>query len=314
MRISFYSIIAFVGYGFLNKMNAFRQVIDYRRGTRDSLLLYSKKGVKKSICSDIYIPKTDGQREYYDALSSSNFIPLVVGIGPAGCGKTMFACQAAIQSLKAGLITKIVVTRPFVSVDQESMGFLPGSIEQKMSPWTRPIFDIFEEFFTKKEILELLKKSVIEMAPLAYMRGRTFRNTWIIADEMQNSSPNQMVMLLTRVGEGSRIVVTGDLYQSDLGKGNGLEDFVIKRSLVNFGSDIQVVKMESDDVQRSVFVRRVLEIYSEDKKIVDPSFLNKHSLSSNGTSNGTSVGTSNLPIINDNDCALIPKHLYNWKP
>lgn len=252
--------------------------------------------------SSLFVPRTDKQAEYVDSLLNHNH-SLVVGIGPAGCGKTMFACLAAIQSLRAGSISKIVVTRPFVSVDQESMGFLPGSIDQKMSPWTRPIFDIFELFFTKKEIDSMLEESVIEMAPLAYMRGRTFRNTWIIADEMQNSSPNQMVMLLTRVGEGSRIVVTGDLHQSDLGKGNGLADFVIKKSLVDLGSDIQVVEMGMGDVQRSAFVRTILSIYSGNDAMTGSSLL---------ASNVTSVNRSNS--YRTDDCALIPKHLDIWNP
>jgi len=318
--MSFYSIIALACYGVLHRSNAYRQVIDDRRCIRGSLL-YSKKNSRKSIekesLSDIYIPRTDGQREYYNVLSSNIVIPLVVGIGPAGCGKTMFACQAAIRALKNGSISKIVVTRPFVSVDQESMGFLPGSIEKKMAPWTRPIFDIFEEFFTKKEIGSMIDNSVIEMAPLAYMRGRTFRNTWIIADEMQNSSPNQMVMLLTRVGEGSRIVMTGDLQQSDLGKGNGLADFVIKRSLVDLGSDIQVVEMGSGDVQRSAFVRTILSIYSGISKSSLASSLASSLDSSLASSNVTSLASSNVtrPLsYSTDDCALIPKHLDIWKP
>ena len=336
MRMSFYSIIALVGYNLFSKTNGYYRAIS---SIKTSVLYSKKRSIsKKSISSDIYIPKTDGQREYYNALMAPIEIPLVVGIGPAGCGKTLFACQAAIQSLKLGSISKIVVTRPFVSVDQESMGFLPGSIEQKMSPWTRPIFDIFEEFFTKKEILELLEKSVIEMAPLAYMRGRTFRNTWIIADEMQNSSPNQMVMLLTRIGEGSRIVMTGDLQQSDLGKGNGLADFVIKKSLAEFGSDIQVIKLGSDDVQRSAFVRKILDIYSSDKKnvvstmsstvgsnvtldIVSTMDLTTDSnmTLTDGSRLHSVLPSSKLPVYESsnitiiNDSAMIPRHLYREK-
>ena len=252
--------------------------------------LYAKKG---SVIKGLYNPRSLLQNTYVDCLSNTS-VPCVVGLGPAGCGKTLFACQSAISGLRTGVYSKIVVTRPFVSVDQESMGFLPGSIEEKMSPWTRPIFDIFEMFYSKKEIGLMLDSSVIEMSPLAYMRGRTFHNTCIIADEMQNSSPNQMFMLLSRLGEGSRIMVTGDLSQSDFGSGNGLVDFL---GLVNKGSSrldqIRIVEMGIDDIQRSSFVRSIFELYS---KVVDHT-------------DGSNKNDSNFVKLNS-DSALIPKNLY----
>jgi len=274
----------------------------YRKGGIEQSRLYAKKGGSSGIKSAlIHIPRTVNQQVYMDVLSNSS-VSCVVGLGPAGCGKTLFACQSAIHGLKSDLCSKIVVTRPFVSVDQESVGFLPGSIEQKMSPWTRPIFDIFELYYTKREIGLMLESSVIEMAPLAYMRGRTFKNTWIIADEMQNSSPNQMFMLLSRLGEGSRIMVTGDLSQSDLGLGNGLADFlgrVKKGSGLDSGSDldqIHIVEMGSHDIQRSSFVQSIFELYSREPIL---------------GSNKTDISLGKK--IN-NDCALIPKELYTWKP
>jgi len=119
--------------------------------------------------------------------------------GPPGTGKTLIAVLTAIKLFKEGVVDKIIVTRPAVSVD-EDLGFLPGTLEQKMAPWTRPIFDVLREYFTAKEIEGMIAEGVLEIAPLAYMRGRTFKKAYIIADEMQNSTANQMKMLLTRLG------------------------------------------------------------------------------------------------------------------
>jgi len=274
----FYFII-----GYIFSIDAY---IPFGLNQRKDISLYGRKVVSHT--SSLFVPRTEKQKDYLDSLKNTS-VPCVVGLGPAGCGKTLFACQTAIHGLKTDMCSKIVVTRPFVSVDQESMGFLPGSIEEKMSPWTRPIFDIFEMYYTKKEIEMMLDSSVIEMSPLAYMRGRTFQNTWIIADEMQNSSPNQMFMLLSRLGEGSRIILTGDLSQSDLGSGNGLVDFL---RLVNKRGSFMldqfcIVEMGIDDIQRSSFVRSIFELYSKVNQ----------------------TGINTLENMN-NDCALIPKNLY----
>ena len=150
---------------------------------------------------------------------------IVFGIGPAGTGKTLLAVQVAVKLFKEGVIDKIIVTRPAVSVD-EDLGFLPGTLEQKMAPWTRPIFDVLREYFNANEIEGMIKESIIEIAPLAYMRGRTFKNSFILADEMQNATSSQMKMLLTRLGENSKMAVTGDLAQADRMQDNGLINFV----------------------------------------------------------------------------------------
>ena len=192
-------------------------------------------------------------------------VSIVVGVGPAGCGKTLFACYTAIQELKYGNIEKIVMTRPLVSVDKEDLGFLPGTIVNKMDPWTRPIFDIFSEFYSQNEIEYMIKTGVIEISPLAYMRGRTFKYSFIIADEMQNSSPNQMLMMTTRIGEGSKMAITGDLKQSDTNTNmaeNGLYDFIKKiQSFNGTNDDIRLVEMENTDIERSSVVIKVLEMY-----------------------------------------------------
>jgi phosphate starvation-inducible PhoH-like protein len=187
---------------------------------------------------------------------------IITAIGPAGTGKTFLACLSAINKLKEGKIDKIIITRPVVSVEEE-IGFLPGNIEKKMEPWTRPIFDVFEEYYHPREIADMLDDGVIEISPLAYMRGRTFKNAFVIADEMQNATPSQMKMLLTRIGENSRMVVTGDLNQADRPRENGLLEFC---SLFDEGGDFRMIAMarfETKDVERHPVVKEVLKIYKE---------------------------------------------------
>ena len=142
------------------------------------------------------IPRNKNQEHYILKLLSQEK-DIVFGIGPAGTGKTLLAVQAAVKYFKEGKVDKIIVTRPAVSVD-ENLGFLPGTLEQKMAPWTRPIFDVFRDYFTSQDIEGMIEEGIVEIAPLAYMRGRTFKKSYIIADEMQNATPNQMKMLLVK--------------------------------------------------------------------------------------------------------------------
>jgi len=186
---------------------------------------------------------------------------IVFGIGPAGTGKTMLAVQVAIKMFKEGQVDKIIVTRPAVSVD-EDLGFLPGTLEEKMAPWTRPIFDVFREYFTAKDIEGMIEEGVLEIAPLAYMRGRTFKDAYIVADEMQNATPNQMKMLLTRLGENARMAVTGDLAQADRLHDNGLLDFI--RHMENSNVEhLDIVRFEQKDIERHEAVKEVLQIYGD---------------------------------------------------
>ena len=203
------------------------------------------------------------QKEYCHLLSNVD-VPVLAGIGPAGCGKTFFACNYAIRALCAGEVDRIVITRPIVAVD-EDLGFLPGSISQKMDPWIRPILDSFGEFYSQTSIQRMMNDRTIEIAPLAYMRGRTFKNAFVIADEMQNSTPNQMLMMLTRIGEGSKLVITGDLMQSDIRGGkNGLGDFYSRyQASGGYMPDIRCVEFDVADVQRSSVVASILEMYSK---------------------------------------------------
>ena len=199
-------------------------------------------------------PKTSGQCKYMLALRSSK--PIIIGTGPAGSGKTMLACQIATEHISKHPRARVVLTRPIVAAD-EDMGYLPGDMDQKMEPWTRPMYDIFEQSMTHNQM-----DRCISSEPLGYMRGRTFHHTLIIADEMQNSTPNQMKLLLTRIGEGTKIIVTGDLEQSDLEGDNGLENLVYKMQCTELDY-IQHVEMGDDDIVRHPAVKEVLGILSK---------------------------------------------------
>jgi phosphate starvation-inducible PhoH-like protein len=211
----------------------------------------------------VLIPKSRTQESYIDLLENPQRL-IVFATGPAGTGKTMLAVMAALKAFRAGECSKIVITRPAVGVDDEQHGFLPGTLNQKMEPWTRPIFDIIEEYYKPQEVARLLEEKYIEIAPLAYMRGRTFKNAWIIADEMQNATPSQMKMLLTRLGDNSKMVVTGDTQQADRrADNNGLLDF--QRLIDDFGDSQYVAGVEFAirDVRRHPAVAEILKIYGD---------------------------------------------------
>lgn len=207
------------------------------------------------------LPRNRNQENYVLTLLDETK-DIVFGIGPAGTGKTLLAVQVAVKLFKEGAVDKIIVTRPAVSVD-EDLGFLPGTLEQKMAPWTRPIFDVLREYFSAREIEGMIAEGIIEIAPLAYMRGRTFKNSFILADEMQNATPNQMKMLLTRLGEGSMMAVTGDLAQADRLKDNGLINFVnlLRQSQ---STHIDIVNFGQQDIERHEAVKEVLRVYGDE--------------------------------------------------
>lgn len=204
-------------------------------------------------------PKNKSQTNYIKMLNKKQY-KIIISTGPAGTGKTLLATESAIKQFILGNCEKIIFTRPSVTVD-ENIGFLPGTLEEKMSPWIRPIYDILHNFIHPNEVKELIEEKVIEISPLGFMRGRTFKNSWIIADEMQNSTISQMKMLLTRIGENSRLIITGDLEQNDIyDEINGLEDFLNKfkgRRSESIGS----VEFNKDDIEREEVVKEILEIY-----------------------------------------------------
>jgi phosphate starvation-inducible PhoH-like protein len=204
------------------------------------------------------------QKAYDTLLKTHEDIPIIFGVGPAGTGKTMIACNAGIKLLKMKKYDKIVITRPVVSVDEE-IGFLPGSLNDKMAPWVSPLFDYFNK---EDSTSKLLASKKIEIVPMAFMRGRTFDNTYIIGDEMQNSTPMQMKTLLTRIGKDSKLVITGDLEQSDLGIDNGLNDIILKlkkRYLNNtnemYKAGIGIIEFDNSIIQRSFVVKNILDLY-----------------------------------------------------
>jgi phosphate starvation-inducible PhoH-like protein len=253
-----------------------------------------KANKQNNIKYSLYAPKNSNQLKYVNYLND-NKSKIIVSLGPAGTGKTLFSCQKAINKLKCEEINKIILTRPVVTVEEE-IGFLPGNIIKKMDPWTKPIFDIFLEYYSKTELDLMLSSGKIEICPLAFMRGRTFKDAFILADEMQNSSPVQMKMLTTRIGDNSMLVITGDLNQTDYHhKENGLYDFVKKVEYYNNTDLVKIIRFNDDDIERSEIVKKVIEIYNyvkpKEKKAVK------------------SITSSNIPGINyNNDAALMPKH------
>ena len=286
--------------------------------------LYMRKNNIKLI-ENYYVPKNSNQEKYVKFLNEPN-IDIVISIGPAGTGKTMFACLRAIDLLKTGKLNKIILTRPVVTVEEE-LGFLPGNINKKMDPWTRPIFDIFLEHFSKTELDQMINNNIIEISPLAYMRGRTFKNAFIIADEMQNSSPNQMMMLTTRIGKNSKLVITGDLKQTDKLVNNGLIDFVEKINCFNnFTSNktdsnkIEIIDFKNQDVERSPIVKKVLDIYNFKTPGIISKTVSFTIYELPGNLNSTNVNNTNVTTTSPNniknknnfktsksDAALIPK-------
>jgi len=204
-----------------------------------------------------FSPRNLAQRKYIDLLYSS--VPVIIGTGPAGTGKTLLACHAGSKALATRKVERLILTRPAVSVDEQH-GFLPGSLDKKMEPWTRPMFDALHRYMTPKQVKFLIEERKIEICPLAYMRGRTFDNAWIIGDEMQNSTPSQMKMLLTRIGEGSKMIVAGDIAQHDRGfEKNGLSDLV-SRIFIDSES-VMHMKFTDEDIVRSDVIKEILRMY-----------------------------------------------------
>ena len=208
------------------------------------------------------IPKSRNQERYIlDLLDTSKHI--VIGHGPAGTGKTYLAMQAAIKAFRNHQCERIVLTRPAVGVEDEKHGFLPGDINAKMEPWTRPLFDILRLYYNAKEIQHFIEEGVIEISPLAFMRGRTFNDAWIVADEMQNATPGQVKMLMTRIGEHSKIVITGDIEQADRhGANNGLLD-LCNRLTETSVHGMSVCGFEGRDIQRHPIIDSVLNLYRD---------------------------------------------------
>ena len=276
-----------------------------------SLFLKKEKAKFLEFIPEKYIPKNENQMHYVNLLNN-NSVSIVIASGPAGTGKTMFACIRAIELLKNKKLNKIVLTRPIITVEEEELGFLPGNLVKKMDPWTRPILDIFMEYYSKTDIENMIFNNIIEISPLAYMRGRTFKNAFIIADEMQNSTPNQMLMLTTRLGMNSKLVITGDLKQTDRStENNGLLDLLNKKKIFdkynNNKNDIEVVEFQNLDIERSAIVQKIMNLYqfneeSEIKKLGKKNF----TLTVNEKEEKNQLDEKE---IISSDAALIPKKI-----
>jgi phosphate starvation-inducible protein PhoH and related proteins len=208
------------------------------------------------------VPKTRNQEKLIlQLLDDAQHI--VVAVGPAGTGKTYLAMQAAVRAFQQGLCERIILTRPAVGVEDEQHGFLPGNLVAKMEPWTRPLLDVLREHYRPQDIVGMLEDQTIEISPLAYMRGRNFRNSWIIADEMQNATPEQCKMLMTRIAANSKLVITGDVEQADRkGAFNGLLDLCSRLDISPI-KGIALCNFSAKDIQRHPIIGEVLKLYTD---------------------------------------------------
>ncbi|HJB23836.1 MAG TPA: PhoH family protein [Candidatus Jeotgalibaca pullicola] len=228
------------------------------RGSTDFFSNLYDEVIGKTYTGKSIRAKNVGQKKYYEAVQKKD---VVFGIGPAGTGKTFLAVVMAVQALKAGRVQKIILTRPAVEAG-ENLGFLPGDLKEKVDPYLRPVYDALYTIYGVEHTTRLMERGVIEIAPLAYMRGRTLEEAFVILDEAQNTTVAQMKMFLTRLGFGSKMIVNGDKTQIDLPKGShsGLIDAENKLKGI---SDISFVSFDAHDVVRHPVVARIIEAYEE---------------------------------------------------
>ncbi|WP_296180448.1 PhoH family protein [uncultured Corynebacterium sp.] len=236
---------------------------DTVKHTMDMVAVEAPQSVSAAMAADIVKrrgkairPKTVGQSEYVQAIDDNT---VVFGIGPAGSGKTYLAVAKAVQALQTKQVSRIILTRPAVEAG-EKLGFLPGTLNDKIDPYLRPLYDALRDMLDPEMIPKLMEAGIIEVAPLAYMRGRTLNDAFVILDEAQNTTPAQMKMFLTRLGFGSKIVVTGDISQVDLPHGQVSGLCIVRRILRNV-EDIHFADLGSKDVVRHQLVGRIVNAY-----------------------------------------------------
>jgi len=204
------------------------------------------------------VSRSEGQKRYVDAIRKYD---IVFGIGPAGTGKTYLAMAMAVNALKKNIVSRIILTRPAVEAG-ENLGFLPGDMYEKVNPYLRPLYDALYDMVEPNMVKDYIDRGIIEVAPLAYMRGRTLNDSFIIMDEAQNSTPEQMKMFLTRLGFDSKTVITGDITQSDLPKGKE-SGIVNARTILNDVDGIEFIEFKGEDVVRHELVQKIIKVYKE---------------------------------------------------
>lgn len=233
-----------------------------KKGNEVDFTKIFSRGIKVSLKGKLIYPRTYGQLEYINSILAND---IVVGIGPAGTGKTYLAMAAAINYLMENKVKRIILTRPVVEAG-EKLGFLPGNLEEKINPYLRPLYDAILDMMSYEKFLRLSNTGLIEIAPLAYMRGRTLHDAFVVLDEAQNSSQEQIKMFLTRLGVNTRAILTGDITQIDLPdkKKSGLVR--IQKILKNI-EGVKFVYFSSDDVVRHFLVQRIVDAYEKHSKI-----------------------------------------------
>lgn len=227
-----------------------------------SFKVFCKKPISNIKKNNLILKPNPKQLVYQNVLRDPT-VPLVISTGPAGTGKTLIACNVGLEHLQNNeFVDKVIITRPVIPVGQD-LGYLPGDIHSKMHPWLIPIYDSFSESIDARKLQLYMETNAIEICPLSYIRGRTFHNAYIVADEMQNSTSMEMKTLLTRIGKNTKLVITGDLEQCDIGDNiNGLEDLMSKLDKKKHDTNlIKNVEFDIEDVERSDIVKHILEIY-----------------------------------------------------
>lgn len=230
------------------------------QGLADELIELYHKEIGVTYKGKAVRVKTLGQRHYVTAIKKSD---IVFGVGPAGTGKTFLAVVMAVTALKAHRVKRIVLTRPAVEAG-ENLGFLPGDLQEKVDPYLRPLYDSLYLMLGMEQVTKMMERGLIEVAPLAYMRGRTLEDSFVILDEAQNTTPEQMKMFLTRLGFGSKMVITGDVTQVDLprGKQSGLKE---AQRILSPIPDIRFVYLGQEDVVRHTLVQKIIDAYEKDE-------------------------------------------------
>ena len=248
-------------FDFSNFETELRMIQGMSSNQKSNQKIYQNEDLKFETWKKNIIPKSIGQKKYFEAL---NNFELVFGLGPAGTGKSYLAVAKGIHMLKKGLVEKIILTRPAVEAG-ERLGFLPGDMKEKIDPYLKPIYDALYEMMPPDRVEKKIASGEIEIAPLAFMRGRTFTNAFVIVDEAQNTTSVQMKMVLTRIGEGSRMVINGDLSQVDLpsGQTSGLNE---SKKILSKINDIRIIYLDENDVIRHPIVAKIIKAYENFNK------------------------------------------------